>query len=58
MALTRLRDVSALDAFLNDLTLFLRKPVCAWLPAHAASCFGSKPPPQSDNFMIKRNSCS
>src|SRR5450755_207964 len=34
----RLRDVSALDAFLDDLPLLFRGSIYAWFPAHAASC--------------------
>src|SRR5450432_1961709 len=35
---TRLRDVPALDAFLDDLPLLFRGSIYAWFPAHAASC--------------------
>ena len=38
MTPTRLRDVPALDAFLNDLPLLLRGSIYAWFPAHIASC--------------------
>src|SRR5271156_6604857 len=34
----RLRDVSALDAFLHDLPLLFRGSIYAWFPAHGASC--------------------
>jgi hypothetical protein len=34
---TRLRNVPALDAFLNNLPLLFRGSIYAWLPAHVAS---------------------
>src|ERR1017187_2072818 len=35
---TRLRDIPALDAFLNDLPFLFCGTIYAWFPAHVASC--------------------
>jgi hypothetical protein len=35
---TRLRDVAALDSFLDDLPLLFRSSIYTRFPAHAASC--------------------
>ena len=35
---TRLRNVPALDAFLDHLPLLFRGSIYAWFPAHVASC--------------------
>ena len=37
---TRLRDILALDALLQDLPLLLGGSIYSWFPAHVASCFG------------------